>query len=927
MSQSTAHHVEGRVQLAARPPVRVKGKADPVVHYQALGFRKARRAELSRQWEEPLVDRQEELAQIRHALEEVTAGEGRVIVVHGEAGIGKSRLVMEEIERVRQRGLTVLTTACLSYGQDTPYLPWSELLRALMEIPEEGEPAVRLERLRAGMERIGAGEWAPVIGEMLGLPVEETPLTASLTPRLRQQRLFDLTLALIRQRAVPPGLVLVIEDAHWADEASLALLDYLARNLREVPIGLLVVHRPDERLDDRWRELPHSLYVLVEELPSLAVQEMITHLLEGGEAPESLLRLIQEKAQGNPLFAEEMVRALKEGGALRRDNGRWSLDARLSEEQIPDTVHGLLQSRIDRLAETDRRVLQVAACIGQSFSARILTGVYPYGGPADTLSRSLERLTSLGWTTLDPLSSPPTYFFRHTLTREVAYESLAYRRRRELHRRIGEFIERERGEGLPRPYNLLAYHFYQGQVWDKAADYALRAGEVARHEYANEAAVAQFRRALEAAEEGARSGLELTPARLQAHEGLADVLAVVGEYDRALEHYAAARELVESWPPGDERARRLADLCRRTAEVYERKSEYDAALQWLQKGLGVLGREEFLEAARIYRLGAGIYHRLGQNDQAIAWCQRSLQIASACEDPGKHRTLAHLYFLMAEIYRRYGDLEEAVRYARQSVKAYQALRDLFGASQAYNTLGNVYFELGEWSEAARFYRQGMEIKEKVGDVYGQAVIANNLGEVLLYQGDLEAALQVYERSLKIWERLGATFGIAVLHNNLAAVHIRSREWEDAWNHLRCSLELFKEIKVEDWLPEVYRHMAEAAAGLGRVDDALAYAAASLEMARKYKMQLEEGIAARVLGDVYHQLGREEWALQELEGSLKLLETLDSPYETARTHLALARFHADMGRKEEARSHLIQAVEIFQQLGAGLDLEEARRLEV
>ena len=779
--------------------------------------------------------------------------------------------------------------------------------------------------MRLGLERIGAGEWTPVLGEVLCLPVEDTPLTAALTPRLRQQRIFDLTLALLKHLAASPGLALVIEDTHWADAASLALLDYLARNLRDAPVALFIVHRPDERLAGRWQPLPHCTDIPVGELPAPAVQEMVVNLLRTPAVPTPLYRLIAEKAQGNPLFTEEMLRALMDSGALRRDNSHWILAAELSAEQLPDTIHGLIQSRIDRLAETDRRVLQVAACIGRVFPLRTLAGVYPYGDLDGTLPHRLERLTTLGLTTLETPVPGPVYSFRHTLTQEVAYESLAYARRRELHRRIGEFIEREYAEALAQQYNILAYHFYQGQVWDKAVDYALRAGEHAQHEYANEAAIAHFRRALEAAEEGERCGLDMASARLQAHEALGDVLSVVGEYDEALEHYAAARELVEAQPPGEARDRHLADLCRKTAEVYEKKSEYETAFQWLQRGLNVLGQRETLEAAHIYRLGAGIYHRLGQNDQAIAWCRRSLDIAQKSKTEEGQRTVAHLHFLMAEIYRRYGNLEKAVQHARQSADAYQALEDAFGASQAYNTLGNVYFELGNWNEAAKFYRSGMEIKEKIGDVYGQGMIANNLGEILLYQGRLEEALAAYQRSLSVWERLNASFGTALLNNNLAAVYIRQKEWDKAESHLQSSLDLFQEIGAEDFLPELYRHLAEVDMGQGRLDEALSHAAASLEMAREHKMQLEEGIASRIVGEVYHRLGKHDWALQELHSSLELLEALDTPYEAARTHLALARLYTDLRRRDEAQTHLTRALETFRRLGAKLDLQEVQEL--
>jgi class 3 adenylate cyclase/tetratricopeptide (TPR) repeat protein len=923
VADSTAHHVERRVLLRALPPLRLKGLTEAVVAYQAQALRASRTVDLSHYRVEPLADREPELAQLQAALERASAGHLQVVIVHGEAGVGKSRLIAEGAAMAQERGMSLLMGTALSYGRDIPYLPWTEILWGLFDIGEEDEAAARIEKVRAGMERVGAGEWTPVVGHVLGLPVADTPLTSSLTPRLRQQRFFDLTLSLLRHRAAGAGLVLVFEDANWADAASLALLDYAVRNLGDVPLLLFIAHRPQERLTGRWQGLAHCVDLPLGELPYAAVQEMTFNLLKTPPAPEPLCRLIAERSQGNPLFVEEMLRALLSSHALRREGERWVLAAELTAEEFPDTIHSLLQSRIDGLSETDRRVLQVAACIGQSFSLRILSAVYPYGDLDGTLAQRLERLTSLGLTLQEAGAPNPTYAFRHTLTREVAYEGLAYARRRELHRNIGHFIDRETAEGLAKPYDLLAYHFYRGQVWDKAVEYALRAGEHARREYANEAALAAFRRALEAAEEGDRCGLDCSAARLRAHEALGDLLAVVGEYDRALEHYAIARRLAEAEPPASNLP---ADLCRKTAEVYEKKSEYDTAFLWLRQGLEVLGCRESLSAARIYLLGAGLYRRQGRDEEAAGWCQRGMAIAQAVG--GEEATLvqAHALYLLGGIAERLGDNLQARQYCQESLSLYNQVGDVEGAARAYNNLANVYFNLGDWPAATEAYRQALAIEERVGDVYGQGRVANNLGEVLLYQGDLSGAMTAYRRSLEIWQRLNVPYGVALLHNNLAAVLFRQGKWAEARAHLEESLARFQEIGAEDFLPELYRRLAEVDLGEARLQEALTHATASVEMARQHRMRLEEGIAARVVGEVRHRLREWEPALRELQDSLATLEALDVPYETARTLLSLARLYADLGQGEEARAAVARSVETFRRLGARLDMEEACGVE-
>jgi tetratricopeptide (TPR) repeat protein len=292
--------------------------------------------------------------------------------------------------------------------------------------------------------------------------------------------------------------------------------------------------------------------------------------------------------------------------------------------------------------------------------------------------------------------------FKHLTTREVVYESQAFGQRRGLHRRIAHFIETEFAGSLGEHTDLLAYHYWEGQAWAKAMEYSLLAARHAQREFASETAVAAYRRALEAA---VKVEGDTASQRLLAHESLGEVLALIGRYDEALEQYTSARALVEAEESSTDQARHLADLCRKTAEVHEGRSEYEVAFEWLEKGLSYLsGDEPTIEEAGIYNRGALVYRRQGNYEEAIEWCMESLAAASGIKTREGQQAVAHAYYNLGGIYWRRGDLAQAFDYCRQSVGVYQQLDDIVGLSQAYINLYNVYFDQGNLDQAGEALR-------------------------------------------------------------------------------------------------------------------------------------------------------------------------------------------------------------------------------
>ena len=922
ISQSTARHASDEFTLHEKEPVKVKGKTAPVRNFVVAGER-----ERSRRWARvktsPIIGREAELQLGRRVVEEAYAGDGRLVVISGVSGIGKTRLAEEMVYYGRLKGMELLAGACLSYGQTMTYHPWADILRAYFGIQPDDTTLARVEAVQKGLATIDEGYWTPVIGDVLHLDIPDNELTRALDAKLRRQRLFDLTLKLLRTRAQQCPLIVVVEDVHWADPASMDLLNYLGRNIQAYPILMMLLHRPEEGLPD-WSSYPHTVQVSLGDLSDKDLMEIVYGMLGRVELPSAMQRVILDKGAGNPFFVEEVVRVLMETGALERNaSGQWQAGQKLETVELPDTIHGLIISRIDRLLETDRRVLQVASVVGTTFSSAIIDKVYPYDDLDGDIQRRLDYLAGLGLTEREALEVE-LYHFKHLTTREVVYESQAFEQRRSLHRRIAEFIEGAT-ETASAEIDTLAYHYFEGQSWDKAMTYNLATARHAQREFANDIAVAAYRRTLEAA---ARLEKDTQPEQLLAHESLGEVLTLLGRYDEALEHYNAARALVEAETLSIDQARHLADLSRKTADVYEKRSEYETAFEWLAKGLRYLdGDEPAIEEARIYLLGAGVYHRQGKNDKAIGWSDKSLEVALKIKTREGQQAVGNAYYLLGLIYTRRGDLRRAVQFCLQSKQVYQEIDDIVGLSQAYINLANAYSDQGDWAQATDALHRSLAMKQQIGDIFYQGVIANNLANIYLYRGDWNRATSLFQQSYAIWKQLGAAAPEGITLSNLAQVHLYRRNWAEAHTCLSRSQAIFAEVGADDFLPELERRWSELYLSTQALDQALTHIRRSIELAVTLKARLEEGMSYRVLGEIY--LAQGEWAEAEaaLQQSLAILDELNSEYEAAKTKLSLVGLALERGPNAAAQAQLQQAVDTFARLDAQADLAKAQAFQV
>lgn len=783
--------------------------------------------------EERLVGREREEEALIDLLERVQAGRGHVLLLMGEAGVGKSALVRFLQRRADERGWRAHVGACRSYGQHTSYLPWRAILEQVCGLEAEVGPAERMARLEQSVAGLPAPAdqpdyWQarlPLLSEAMGLEVPETALTRSLEGELRRDNTFQLLGALVRHLAAERPALVVLEDAYWADELSLALAGQIGRGLFDLPLLLVVVSRPFAEPAPTGLQvleaLPERMVLSLtplEETPSL---ELARERLGTARLPSSLETLLQERAQGNPFFIEELLRSLQEGGHLRRSDGGVKLAGEWAELDLPDTVEGVIRARMDRLPEGHRLTLKVSSVIGRTFRRPLLREVHPAGLDTPVLARQLARLGKGAFTQLEEGDPEWRYAFRHPILHEVTYETLLFAQRRQLHGAIGSVLERWNADDPFGVLDLLAYHFARSGEREKAVVYLQRAGDKARREYANEVALDHYSQALE----------RLLP---EEQERRYDLLAGRERiYDLLGERAAQEEDLREMGELADvlRGARRRVEVLNRKARRAVDMGEFPEARQFAQqawelaeeggdragaaeaqKTLGIVhailgeyerARRFFAHSGEVYRtLGdrAGeascvgnvglVYLYQGDAERARDSFRRTLQLSRSEENRYQQaQVLINLGLAESNL----GAYERAFEYYAQAIAISREIGSATNEELALGNVGNLLMELGDWSEAAVHNRRALQLARRMADREGEATSLSNLGLLSAYQGDVDQGRRLMEEALEQNRAMGHRRGEASTLHHLGVVELSEKRVQAAQKSLALALALREEI--------------------------------------------------------------------------------------------------------------------------------------
>jgi len=915
VSEATHRLVRGYFETRALGEVQLKGKAEPLAIWEIVAAHETRtRLEVEAdRGLTPFVGRARELGTLLDAFERARAGHGQVVFLVGDAGIGKSRLLLELRRRVGDQA-DWHEGHCLSFGKTMAFHPLVDLLQRRFGVEEDDGEAAIAAKIERGVTAVGAPlrPIAPYLRALLSVDPGDADVRA-MSPAQRRGETFEALRRLLVHAADQRPQVLVIEDLHWIDGASEQFLAALVDSVPALRVLLIFTHRPG--YSSPFGERTYFTRVVPAALSAEDSARMAAAVLATDALPVELRALVAAKAEGNPFYVEELVKSLEETGVLLQRDGGYELARPVIELSVPGTIHDVIAARIDRLEEAPKRTLQLASVIGREFTRRLVDRLAEVRARNDDLLRELTTLELIHERRLYPELA---YMFKHALTQDVAYASLLVQRRKELHGLIGLAIEELYPDRLPEHYEMLAHHFSLAEDWERALEYLLKAADKAGRAFGLRQALDLYGEALEA---GRRLG-ERVPATtfMAIHRTRADLFFGIGDFERSRVEAEVLVDLARRVQDRPEEAGALV----RVATALQWAEDFPPAFERVREGI------EIAEAIGAQApLGFGLYTRgylhavSGRLDAAEADVGRALAIGRAVGDPNRQALALHFLSLRRSWqgeYRHSLDLgEQGVRIAREHRLVVPLLRCLWNQGLAWN-------DLGDYDRSLAALAEGLALAEKIGDDAYIPRFLNTVGWVRIECGDFTRGVELSEQSYEATarsSRAGHGTGAerrAFIRNNQAEAWMAQGDLAAAAEALEESQQVVLHPPPSRWMTWRYTTHCYAALGQlalirGDAERARRLADQSLEAAVPTRSRKFESWAWRIKGE--SATARRAWdeADDALRHALSIAETIGQPRQTWMSQLAIGRLHAARGRREEALGHYRSAWTIIAGLRA------------
>jgi predicted ATPase/class 3 adenylate cyclase len=726
----------------------------------------------------PLIGRGAELSRMFDCLERAVAGDAHVVRLIGDAGIGKSRLVRELLAQIeddeRFGSVVVRRTACSPLGEQH-FGALGAILRSAYDIAPKDSATATREKLAAGIAELGlspseGAELMPSLDHVLGLGAIEAGQNQVEPEQLKRQIHFAVRTLFERRLARAPVL-LVVEDLHWADAASIEVIRLLADRLDRSRLMIVLTHRPAFEAGPLATSRTNHVAIRLPPLQAPSSHALLDALFGGSPLPQELRGRIVERADGNPLFLEEIVRGLIENGTLAREGSSWHVLAKDGAAEIPLNIQGILLARLDRLPREARTLVQEAAVVGPRFDAALLRTIA--SDPARVRSQ-LDLLLDAELIDEEPGSGLEAQFrFTQSLLQDVIYQNLLVQRRMELHGRIGRALEARMPAGVERLEDLIAlgHHFCLSEEKAKGARFLGVAGDRASAAYANDDAIRHYQQALAAL----LAANEQAPERLVLCERIADLCRPIGRRETAQEHYNVALRAYQA--AGDHAA--AARIMRKVGGLLWDAGRRDQAEAGYAEALVLLeGTDAPIERAHLSQERGRLAFRMGDHAGAVKWADEAIGYAETYStDSGQGigleaaRAVAEALNTKGVALARLGRNVEAVREIERSVAAAEAAGLQSVVCRAYTNLG-VLYTVVDPARAIAVCRRGLEVATRIGDLGFQARLYTNLAVACCMFTDRcgEEGVPAAEKAIEIDRALDQREHLAVPLTVLAQIH-------------------------------------------------------------------------------------------------------------------------------------------------------------
>jgi class 3 adenylate cyclase/tetratricopeptide (TPR) repeat protein len=868
VGQSTQRLVEGLFVFDELGPHNIRGIEAPIAVYrmrEASGLPGRFEATAIRGLT-PLVGRDEELALLRSRWTDAKSGEGQVVLLTGEPGIGKSRIIQAFRELVRDEGPTVLRYFCSPFYVHSALHPILDQLERAAQLKKSDPPEVKLDKLEALLSKATtqSARAAALLAPLLSIPTGARYPALDLTPERKKTLALEALLEQLAGLASRPVLI-ILEDAHWIDPTSAELFHLIIDRIQRMPVLVLIAHRPG--FTPPWDGFPHLTSLSLAHLSQRQSASLVEKVLRGRKLPPEVLDHIVTRTDGVPLYAEELTKTLLVSDVLELEGDTFRLTRPLPSLSIPESLHDSLMARLDRLSDV-KEVAHLAATLGRVFSHDLLMAVSPLDAP--TLEHALEQLVDAEL--IYRRGTPPDaiYEFKHALVQDAAYNSLLRRKRQQLHGRIGETLEERFPEEVTAKPELLAHHFREAALPAKAFTYAMRAGEAAVARYAPTEARARFQEAL---------------------------------------------DLAHALPPSENAARAQIDVVLRLASVAQHRGHYEHDLKSLEQARGLAENLNDRESlCRIQYWIGRINYVFGRFDEAVDFAGKALLIAEGLG--GTDAYTADPVNLLGRIYCLRGEPRDAIAHSARNVQQMRRLGNRIEEAAMSGVLAFAYGMHGEFDEAFEAASYGIELGRQIEHLPTQAACVFFCGVVRGWHGDLDVAAPEFDQALALCDKVGDLFRKYLAHGWRGQAYLMAGQRKAAAADLKRCLDLGDQIGTTFHRGAFQAFRAKLHLLGGEVGDALRDSAEALEVASQTAQAWSRSIALRIHAETLLALEppRIEQADEEIRTAIAIQERRECVFDLAYARLALGHVRSVRGEHEGAREAYLLAGRMFDTMG-------------
>ncbi len=823
--------------------------------------------------EDIFVGRQKELKRLKDIFEEVSDGRSKTVLIAGEAGIGKTRLV-SEFERYAHKKGCVFLSGRAYYGTSEPYLP----LREALEDDLDEDPIVEKPLFLLGVKD------GPAVTEKHKLNGQ------------RRSLWYDLG-QILEEKASDKPLVIFLDDLQWADRSTILVLNYLANKISDSPILFIGTYRPED-IDDGHplKELISHLTrehllekIELERLKKIYIRKISQRMIGRSDIPDPFIDVLHETTDGNPLFIRECVKYMLEEGEIDVGSDRYPTGK--GEVNIPDIVEDVIERRIRNLEDQDaKKLLQLGAVIGDTIPFELLNSCIDMD--VLELLDKVEKLMKYGlWY---ELPEEETFSFSHGLIQKGVHESIPDNLRKSLHLHVAEKIERVYRDENHRYWSDLGFHYEQGGKFKRAIDCYINAGDKATDLYAHEDAVDMYEKALRLMDKIGSKEDE----RASIIEKIGDTCKVLGEYEKSLEYYDLLLKIQEpDISPS---------VYRKMAYIMIEMGNFEGSLSQTEKGLEIV-EPDSEEMCRLLLIKGLNLMMEGNMEDAIVIFNEEIDVAKGIKNKN---VLARGYHDLAIVYQRLSKDDMSKEYLKEAIALREEIGDKEGLSLSYNNLGNTYVIQRKFDDALNYYQKSLELAEELGMDYNLGVPTMNIGIIKMDMGELDEADKYFERAKELFEMGDQKMNMCLVFINLAKIDRKRGALRSAYEISQRAFSLAKKIDYKRGQYLSLQLTAEILSMKGRSRESIDLLEKAITVCEESGHNIEIADTLLILGSVFVRKGEFDSAIKYYAEGKEIYDEFGYKPGVLNASINLAEAYARSGDLDEAGTHIELASDLY-----------------